>query len=150
VRTVQRGAGRAKKVPELPDKCAVDALAKLPAEKQRSLAEAAETSEKIAIAAPSAHDPADPKMSNGTEKIGLAMQDFDRLATFKRRTLDSDLPNRRRQGKRSLAKVCEAARRAGADRVIVDGVVIALSPATAAAVESNGNEFDEWMAKHAH
>jgi hypothetical protein len=89
-------------------------------------------------------------MSNGTEKIGLAMQDFDRLATFKRRTLDSDLPNRRRQGKRSLAKVCEAARRAGADRVIVDGVVIALSPATAAAVESNGNEFDEWMAKHAH
>ena len=56
----------------------------------------------------------------------------------------------RRQRKRSLAKVCEAARRAGADRVIVDGVVIALSPATAAAVESNGNEFDEWMAKHAH
>ena len=37
----------------------------------------------------------------------------------------------RRQRKRSLAKVCEAARRAGADRVIVDGVVIALSPATA-------------------
>ena len=68
----------------------IDALAKLPAEKQRSLAEAAETSEKIAIGAPSAHDPGDSKISNGTEKIGLAMQDFDRLATFKRRTLDSE------------------------------------------------------------
>jgi hypothetical protein len=29
-------------------------------------------------------------MSNGTEKIGLAMQDLDRLATFKRRTIDSE------------------------------------------------------------
>jgi hypothetical protein len=29
-------------------------------------------------------------MSNGTEKIGLAMQGLDRLATFKRRTLDSE------------------------------------------------------------
>ena len=38
-------------------------------------------------------------------------------------------PVPRRQRKRSLAKVCEAARKAGADRVIVDGVVIALSPA---------------------
>jgi hypothetical protein len=53
----------------------------------------------------------------------------------------------RRQRKRSLAKVCEAARKAGADRVIVDGVVIALSPAAAVAAESNGNEFDEWMAR---
>jgi hypothetical protein len=56
----------------------------------------------------------------------------------------------RRQRKRSLTKVCEAARKAGADRVIVDGVVIALSPAVSAPAESNGNEFDEWMAKHAH
>jgi len=56
----------------------------------------------------------------------------------------------RRQRKRSLTKVCEAARKAGADRVIVDGVVIALSPAAAVSAESNGNEFDEWMAKHAH
>jgi hypothetical protein len=56
----------------------------------------------------------------------------------------------RRQRKRSLAKVCEAARRAGADRVIVDGVVIVLSPAAAVPAESNGNEFDKWMAKHAH
>ena len=89
-RTVQRNAVRAKKVPVLPDKCAVHALAKLPVEKQRSLAEAAKASEKVPITAPSAHDPEDPKMSNGTEKIGLAMQDLDRLATFKRRTLDSE------------------------------------------------------------
>jgi hypothetical protein len=47
----------------------------------------------------------------------------------------------RRQRKRSLAKVCEAARKAGADRVIVDGVVIALSPAAAALVSST-NEWD--------
>ena len=47
----------------------------------------------------------------------------------------------RRQRKRSLAKVCEAARKAGADRVIVDGVVIALSPA-AAMPESDVNEWD--------
>jgi hypothetical protein len=48
---------------------------------------------------------------------------------------------RRRQRKRSLSKVCEAARRAGADRVIVDGVVIALSPAVAVPVSDN-----EWDA----
>jgi hypothetical protein len=47
----------------------------------------------------------------------------------------------RRQRKRSLAKVCEAARKAGADRLIVDGVVIVLSPA-AAAPGSNANEWD--------
>jgi hypothetical protein len=58
-------------------------------------------------------------------------------------------PAPRRQRKRSLTKVCEAARRAGADRVIVDGAVIVLSPA-ATVPESDGNEFDEWMAKHAH
>jgi hypothetical protein len=47
----------------------------------------------------------------------------------------------RRQRKRSLAKVCEAARRAGANHVIVDGVVIVLSP-SAAVPESNTNEWD--------
>jgi hypothetical protein len=47
----------------LPDKCAVDALAKLRVGKQRSLAEAAKTSEKVAITAPSAHYPEDPKLS---------------------------------------------------------------------------------------
>jgi hypothetical protein len=56
----------------------------------------------------------------------------------------------RRQRKRSLAKVCEVARRAGANHVIVDGVVIAFSPSAAVPTESNGNEFDEWMARHAN
>jgi hypothetical protein len=56
----------------------------------------------------------------------------------------------RRQRKRSLTKVCEAARKAGANHVIVDGVVIAFSPAAAAPAESNGNEFDKWMARHAN
>ncbi len=56
----------------------------------------------------------------------------------------------RRQRKRSFASTLKAARRAGADRVIVDGVVIVLSPASTVPAESNGNEFDEWMAKHAH
>jgi len=47
----------------------------------------------------------------------------------------------RRQRKRSLVKVCEAARKAGADRIIVDGVVIVLSPA-AAVSEATTNEWD--------
>jgi hypothetical protein len=47
----------------------------------------------------------------------------------------------RRQRKRSLVKVCEAARKAGADRVIVDGVVIAFS-SVAAETESDVNEWD--------
>jgi hypothetical protein len=37
--------------------------------------------------------------------------------------------------------VCEAARKAGADRVIVDGVVIAFS-SVAAETESDVNEWD--------
>ena len=55
----------------------------------------------------------------------------------------------RRQRKRSLAKVCEAARKAGADRVIVDGVVIALSP-SAAVPESNTNEWDTVLQESDH
>jgi ParB-like nuclease family protein len=55
--TVQSDAVRGKKVPVVPDKCALDALT-----------------------APSAHDPEDPKLGNETEKIGLAMQDLDWLA----------------------------------------------------------------------
>jgi hypothetical protein len=55
----------------------------------------------------------------------------------------------RRQRKRSLAKVCEAARKAGADRVIVDGVVIALSPA-AAVPESDANEWDTVLQESDH
>jgi hypothetical protein len=72
-----------------------------------------------------------------------------------RARLDAELvkpapaPVPRRQRKRSLTKVCEAARKVGADRVIVDGVVIALSSAVSAPAESNGNEFDKWMARHA-
>ena len=49
--------------------------------------------------------------------------------------------SQRRQRKRSLTNVCEAARKAGADRVIVDGVVIVLS-AVAAAPEPTANEWD--------
>jgi hypothetical protein len=57
----------------------------------------------------------------------------------------------RRQRKRSLAKVCEAARKAGADRVIVDGIVIALSPSAAVPVpESNSNEWDTVLSEEDH
>jgi hypothetical protein len=59
----------------------IDALTKPPAAEQHSLAEA----EKV-----SASDPEAPKMSVGTEEIELPMQDFDRLAKFKRRTVDRD------------------------------------------------------------
>jgi len=55
----------------------------------------------------------------------------------------------RRQRNRSLAKVCEAARKAGADRVIVDGVVIELSPA-AAVPESDANEWDAVLPEDDH
>jgi hypothetical protein len=53
----------------------------------------------------------------------------------------------RRQRKRSLASTLKAARKVGADRVIVDGVVIALSPAAAVSesvslTDSNTNEWD--------
>jgi hypothetical protein len=53
-------------------------------------------------------------------------------------------PVSRRQRKRSLAKVCEAARKAGADRVIVDGAVIVLSPAAPESVSltDSPNEWD--------
>ena len=67
-----------------------------------------------------------------------------------RARLDAELvkpapaPVPRRQRKRSLSKVCEAARKAGADRVIVDGVVIGLSPA--AAVSESGVNVNEWDA----
>jgi hypothetical protein len=58
-------------------------------------------------------------------------------------------PVPRRQRKRSLTKVCEAARKAGAGRVIVDGVVIALSPA-AAVPESDANEWDAVLPEGDH
>ena len=57
----------------------------------------------------------------------------------------------RRQRKRSLAKVCEAARKAGADRVIVDGVVIVLSPAaTVPESDANVNEWDAVLSEVDH
>ena len=50
----------------------LDALAKLPAAEQRSLAEAAKRGGKVsAITAHSACDPEDPKTSDGTEEIEL-------------------------------------------------------------------------------
>jgi hypothetical protein len=63
----------------------------------------------------------------------------------------------RRQRKRSLSKVVEAARKAGADRVIADGVVIALSPAAAVAesvtttkVTDSANEWDAVLSEVDH
>ena len=73
-RTVQRDATRAKKVAVLPDIAGtpldkgaeIDALAKLPVEKQRSLAEAAKRGEQVsAISALSACDPEAAKASDG-------------------------------------------------------------------------------------
>jgi hypothetical protein len=56
----------------------------------------------------------------------------------------------RRQRKRSLTKVCEAARKAGAGRVVVDGsIVIELSPAVAAP-ESDTNEWDAVLSEGDH
>jgi ParB-like chromosome segregation protein Spo0J len=70
----------------------IDALAKPPAVEQHSLAEAAKQDEKVsAITAHSACDPEAPEMSAGTEEIELPMQDFDRLAKFKRRTVDREV-----------------------------------------------------------
>jgi ParB-like chromosome segregation protein Spo0J len=74
--TIARKAARAKVVvlPEITgtslDKGSeIDALAKLPEEKQRSLAEAARRGEKVsAITARSAYDPENPKMSDGSGK----------------------------------------------------------------------------------
>ena len=59
------------------------------------------------------------------------------------------VPVPRRQRKRSLAKVCESARKAGANHVIVDGVVIAFSPA-AAVLKSDANEWDVVLSERDH
>jgi hypothetical protein len=58
-------------------------------------------------------------------------------------------PVSRRHRKRSLTKVCEIARKAGANHVIVDGVVIAFSPA-APPSESNANEWDAVLPEGDH
>jgi hypothetical protein len=56
------------------------------------------------------------------------------------------VPVPRRQRKRSLATVLAAARKAGADRVVVDGAAIVLSPAVAVpdsvTVTESTNEWD--------
>jgi hypothetical protein len=52
------------------------------------------------------------------------------------------LPTPRRERKRSLASTIRAARKAGADRVIADGVVIALSPGAA----ESANPWDAALA----
>jgi hypothetical protein len=64
-------------------------------------------------------------------------------------------PVPRRQRKRSLATVLAAARKAGADRVTVDGAVIALSPAAAvpesvSLTDSTGNEWDVVLPEDEH
>jgi hypothetical protein len=64
------------------------------------------------------------------------------------RAKHAPVPAPRRQRKRSLTKVCEVARKAGADRVIVDGVVIVLSPS--AAVPESGNEWDAVLSEGDH
>jgi hypothetical protein len=69
----------------------IDAPAELPAAEQRSLADAGKQDEKVsAITAHGACDPEGPKMSDGPEEIEVPMQDFDRLAKFKRRAVDSE------------------------------------------------------------
>jgi hypothetical protein len=55
----------------------------------------------------------------------------------------------RRQRKRSLTSTLRAARRAGADRVTVDGVVIALSP-SAVVPMSDANEWDAVLSEGDH
>jgi hypothetical protein len=55
----------------------------------------------------------------------------------------------RRQRKRSLTSTLRAARRAGADRVTVDGVVIALS-ASAVVPMSDANEWDAVLSEGDH
>jgi ParB-like nuclease domain len=78
-RTIQRDATRARRVPVLPDivgtsldsGAEIDALAKLPAEEQRSLAEAAQRGAKVSAITPrSVCDPQD-KVSDGTVEIEL-------------------------------------------------------------------------------
>jgi len=61
------------------------------------------------------------------------------------------VPAPRRQRQRSLKTILRQARAAGAARVEYGGAMIHLtdSGSPAAPAESNGNELDQWMAKHA-
>jgi ParB-like chromosome segregation protein Spo0J len=122
--TIARKAARAKKVPVLPDivgtsldeGAQIDALAKLPVEKQRSLAEAAKRGEKVsaitargacdpAIATPGACDPAiatpgacdlhDQKMSDRTGKARSRDRQADRAPTLDPRAWSMSTPQER-------------------------------------------------------
>jgi hypothetical protein len=59
------------------------------------------------------------------------------------------VPVPRRQRKHSLPRIIAAARKAGADHVMVDGVKIALSP-TAAVPEPTANEWDTVLLEDDH
>jgi hypothetical protein len=65
------------------------------------------------------------------------------------RVKSAPVPVPRRQRKRSLTKVCEIARKSGANHVIVDGVVIVLSP-SATVAESKANEWDAVLSEVDH
>jgi hypothetical protein len=54
------------------------------------------------------------------------------------------VPAPRRQRKKSLTALLRQSRKAGADRVIVDGVVIALSPAAAMPESVTVTDSNEW------
>jgi hypothetical protein len=58
--------------------------------KARAITVMAPPAEARADTQPSACDPEAPKMSDMTEEIELPMQDFDRLAKFKRRTVERE------------------------------------------------------------
>jgi ParB-like chromosome segregation protein Spo0J len=97
-RTIQRDATRAQRVQVLPDivgtlldsGAEIDALAKLPAAEQRSLAKSAKRGEKVsAITAHSARDPEDhPKTCDETEEIELGKV-IARLRRDQPRNLDT-------------------------------------------------------------
>jgi hypothetical protein len=71
----------------------LDALAKLPAAEQRSLAEAAKRGEKVsAITARRARDPEEPKTSDGTEEIELGKV-IARLRRDQPRNADTTMPS---------------------------------------------------------
>jgi ParB-like chromosome segregation protein Spo0J len=98
-RSVERDATRAKRVvvlgeivDTLLDKGAeIDALAKLPESEQRSIAEAAKRGEQVsAISACKACDAEAAKIRDGTQDVELTIQNLDRLATFKGRTIDPE------------------------------------------------------------
>jgi hypothetical protein len=93
----------------------------------------------------------DDELEEGASRSGTLRARSSKAGRSLPAASDTEISVPRRQRKRSLSKVLEAARRAGADRVIVDGVVIALSPAAAVAVpESDANEWDTVLQESDH